>query len=133
MLHTEALNALLNEVMAQYRVDEKRVYLTGLSMGGAGTWFLAGAYPERFAAIAPICARYVPLPLPRFKSLPAWAFHGELDETINVSESQRMIAGLKALDADVQLTVYPGVGHFCWQQAYDDPALYDWFLSHSRP
>jgi predicted peptidase len=131
-LHIAALNALLTEVIARYQVDESCIYLTGLSMGGAGTWMLAGAHPERFAAIAPICARIVPLPLPRFLNLPVWAFHGDADEIVPVSEAQRTANAINALGGKVQLTVYPGVGHDSWSQTYNNPELYNWFLSHRR-
>jgi predicted peptidase len=131
-LHIEALNALLSEVAARYRVDESRIYLTGISLGGAGSWMLAGAHPERFAAVAPVAGRIVPLPLQRFKNLPVWAFHGEEDDAIPVSEAQRTIDALTAMGCNVQLTVFPGVGHDCWRQTYDNPTLYDWFLKHNR-
>jgi predicted peptidase len=131
-LHIEALNALLDDVIARTRVDEDRVYLTGLSMGGAGTWMLAGAYPQRFAAIAPICGRIVPLPLPRFKNLPIWAFHGDADEVVPVSETYHTVDAIKALGGNIQSTIYPGVGHNSWTQTYNNPELYAWFLRQKR-
>jgi len=131
-LHVEALNALLSDVTARYRIDEDRVYLTGMSLGGAGTWMLAGVYPERFAAIAPVSARIVPLPLPRLLNLAIWAFHGETDDVIPVSEAQRTVDALHAMGGNVKLTVYPGVGHDAWPQVYNNPELYEWFLSHQR-
>jgi predicted peptidase len=131
-LHVEALNTLLDNIVARYRVDEDRLYLTGLSMGGAGAWMLAGAYPERFAAVAPICARIVPLPLPRLKHLPIWAFHGDADEVVPVSEAQRTADGLNAIGGNVRLTIYPGVGHDSWSQTYSNPELYEWFLRYRR-
>lgn len=131
-LHIDALNALLKNVIANYLADENRVYLTGMSLGGAGTWFLAGAYPERFAAIAPLCGRIVPLPLTRFRELPIWAFHGELDDVIPISETQRTVDGLKATGVNVQLTVYPDAGHDIGEQTYNNPELYAWFLNHRR-
>jgi predicted peptidase len=131
-LHIDALNALLKHVIEHERVDENRIYLTGMSMGGAGTWMLAGAYPERFAALAPISARIVPLPLPRFRDLSIWAFHGEADEVVPVSEAQRTVDALKATGTQVQLTVYPGVGHDAWVQTYSNPELYEWFLRQKR-
>ncbi|MCI0711702.1 MAG: prolyl oligopeptidase family serine peptidase [Chloroflexi bacterium] len=132
-LHLEALNALLNEVIAHFRVDESRICLTGLSMGGAGAWMLAGTYPERFAALAPISARIAPLPLWRLTNLPIWAFHGDADEVIPLSEAQRTVDALKAMDANVKLTVYPGAGHDAWKLTYNDPELYEWFLNQERP
>ena len=131
-LHVEALNALLSNVAAHYRVDESRIYVTGMSLGGAGTWMLAGVYPERFAAIAPISARIVPLPLWRLKDLPIWAFHGDADNVIPLSEAQRTVDALKAIGGNVKLTVYPSVGHDTWAKTYNNPELYEWFLSHKR-
>jgi predicted peptidase len=131
-LHVEALNALLDEVITQYRVDDNRIYLTGVSLGGAGAWMLAGVYPERFAAVAPISARIVPLPLLRLKSLPTWAFHGEADDVIPLSEAQRTVDALKAIGANIQFTVYPGVGHNLSAQVYNNSELYAWFLSQKR-
>ena len=132
-LHIDALNALLGDVITHYRVDEARIYMTGASLGGAGAWMLAGAYPERFAAIAPISARTVPLPLARLKNLPIWALHGDADDVIPLSESQRTIDALKAIGANVKLTVYPGIGHNLSAQIYGSPELYEWFLSNKRP
>jgi predicted peptidase len=131
-LHVEALKALLDNVVAQHRVDESRIYLTGISLGGAGTWMLAGAYPEQFAAIAPISSRIVPLPLSRLQKLPIWVFHGEADDLIPVSEALRTVEALKAIESSVTLTIYPGVGHDAWTQTYDNPDLYTWFLHHKR-
>jgi predicted peptidase len=131
-LHVDALNALIGEVAAQHRVDENRVYVTGVSLGGAGTWMLAGAYPERFAAIAPLSARIVPLPLPRLKSLPIWAFHGEADDLIPLNEAQRTIEALQAMGGNVKLTIFPGVGHNLTPLVYNNSELFDWFLSHTR-
>jgi predicted peptidase len=131
-LHVEALNALISEVIAHYRVDENRIYLTGASLGGAGTWMLAGAYPERFAAIAPIASRIVPLPLTRLKNLPIWVFHGEMDDMMPVSETERTVDALKAVGANVKLTIYPDAGHNLSAQIYNDPELYEWFLSQRR-
>ena len=129
-LHIEALNALLGAVAAHYRVDENRIYLTGMSLGGAGAWMLAAAHPERFAAVAPICGRMVPLPLSRLKNLPIWAFHGDADEIIPVSDTRRTVDALKTIGANVKMTIYPGVGHDAWTQTHRNPELYDWFLAH---
>ena len=131
-LHVEALNALLGDVLARCRVDENRVYLTGASLGGAGTWMLAGATPERFAGIAPVASRIVPLPLQRLINLPIWAFHGESDDIIPVSEAQRTVDALKAMGGNVKLTIYPELGHDLGGQPYNNPELYEWFLSHKR-
>lgn len=137
----ETLIALLDEVTDEYRVDTNRVYLTGLSMGGFGAWSLALAHPERFAAVAPICGGGNPIPIMGFdgkrketlKSLPIWTFHGDKDQAVPLSESERMVNFLKKYGCkDVKLTVYPGVGHDSWTQTYADPKLYEWFLSHRK-
>lgn len=126
------LNRLLDEVAAAYRVDPARIYVTGLSMGGFGTWSLAVRYPERFAAIAPICGGLWAQSARPIRHTPVWTFHGEEDETIPIASTEQIVDELVALDADVRFTRYPGVAHDSWTQAYGDPALYDWLLSHRR-
>jgi predicted peptidase len=134
------LLALLEDVTRKYQVDEGRVYLTGLSMGGFGTWSLGLEHPERFAAIAPICGGgdTIKVLLPdadkarALKTLGVWAFHGGKDPVVNPEESRRMIEALKRIGNDAKLTIYPEAGHDSWTEAYDDPALYDWLLEHQR-
>jgi len=128
----EALNALLDEILETYAVDENRVYLTGLSMGGYGTWHLAMMYPERFAAIAPICGGGDPERASVLKNVPAWVFHGGKDTVVSPEESEKMVDALKTLSGDVQFTLYPEVGHDSWTETYDNPELYEWFLKHKR-
>jgi predicted peptidase len=128
----EALVALLDDVQSKYAVDADRVYLTGLSMGGFGTWTLACRYPERFAAITPICGggdRYL---VSRLKNVPVWVFHGAKDPTVPLQASTDMVDALKRAGGDVQLTVYPEAGHDSWTETYNNPKLYEWFLSHHR-
>ena len=127
------LSALLDDVMAQYHVDPDRVYLTGLSMGGYGTWHLAAAQPDRFAAIAPICGGGKPDEAYRLKNLPVWAFHGARDRIVPLSESEEMVQALKKCGANnVKFTVYPQADHDSWTQTYNNLMLYDWFLQHQR-
>jgi predicted peptidase len=121
---------ILDEVTAAYRVDAKRVYLTGLSMGGYGTWSLAAKYPDKWAAIAPVCGGGNPENAERIKNIPCWCFHGSVDASVNVEKSRQMIAALKAVGAKPKYTEYPGVGHKCWDKAYGTPELYTWFLEH---
>ena len=128
----EALNALLDEIVSMYAVDVDRIYLTGLSMGGYGTWNLAAAYPERFAAIAPICGGGDPEKVCALKTVPVWAFHGAKDKVVSPEESQKMVNALKECGGDVQLTIYPEAEHDSWTETYNDPKLYEWFLSHTR-
>ena len=130
----ETLNALLDEVIARYAVDEDRVYLTGLSMGGYGSWAWATANPERFAAVAPICGGGQPrMAARRMRDLPVWAFHGAKDPVVPLEESETMVAALKkAGAAEVKLTVYPEAEHDSWTVTYDNPELYAWLLRHER-
>lgn len=128
----DALKALLDEVLANYHVDRDRVYLTGLSMGGYGTWLLAATYPHYFAAIAPICGGGDPDDASKIKDLPIWVFHGAKDEAVPLRRSEEMVAAVKKLGADVKFTVYPEAGHDSWTETYDNPELYRWFLSHKR-
>jgi predicted peptidase len=141
----ENLIALLDGALKDYRVDPTRVYLTGLSMGGEGTWALSMKHPERFAAIAPICGVAATLDItlarlgfspdkkPYIESLPVWAFHGAKDQTVPLSESEHMVKALEAVGAKaVKLTVYPDAKHDVWSETYNNPELYNWFLQHQR-
>lgn len=134
----DLLLALLDEIETKYPVDTHRVYLTGISMGGFGTWSLGLSHPEKFAAIAPICGGgelITPLLADRAKltTLPVWAFHGAKDPVVPVEESERMVALLKKYGVtEAKLTVYPEAQHDCWTETYANPELFDWFLKHSR-
>ncbi len=137
----DAVLGLLDSVLASHAVDTNRVYLTGLSMGGFGSWSLLGKAPDRFAAIAPICGggNSIDILLPRrgkgtaLKSLGVWAFHGAKDPVVVLAESERMIAAIKKAGVkDVQLTVYPEAQHDSWTETYSNPKLYEWFLAHER-
>ena len=139
--NNDVLLSLLDEVIKKYKVDTKRIYLTGLSMGGYGTWSLGVLYPERFAAIAPICGggEIIDILLPgqgkakALRTLPVWAFHGAKDPVVKVAESERMVNALKTAGGqEVDLTVYPDAGHDAWTETYNNPKLYGWFLKHSR-
>jgi predicted peptidase len=134
------LLVLLDEITSKYAVDPERVYLTGLSMGGFGTWSLALENPERFAAIAPICGGgnpYAPwgfdaVRAQALRTLPIWVFHGAKDETVKLQESERMVNVLKVFGCQVQFTIYPEAGHDSWTETYGNPKLYEWFLEHKR-
>ena len=129
----DELNALLDEVIARYAVDENRVYLTGLSMGGYGTWMLACRYPERFAAIAPICGGGIAyLAKKKLAHTPVWAFHGAKDTTVVMDESLRMVEAVQKAGGRATLTIYPDAGHDAWTETYENPKLYEWFLRHRR-
>lgn len=123
--------AILEEVQKDYKTDRKRVYLTGLSMGGSGTWSLAAAYPERWAAIAPICGGGDPKNVEKIKSLPCWCFVGDKDSAKLVENNRNLMKSLKDAGAAVRYDEYPGVGHNSWDRAYATADLYTWFLKHS--
>ena len=141
----ETLLALLEEVTNKFPVDERRIYLTGLSMGGYGAWKLNLLHPELFAALAPICgggdagpivlarSGYDPTKATALKTLPIWVFHGAKDPVVPLEESQHLIGALKQLGSEeIKLTVYPEAQHNSWTETYDNPKLYEWFLQHER-
>jgi predicted peptidase len=130
--NSDALNALLDNVIRKYRVDKHRIYLTGLSMGGYGTWSLAAAHPERFAAIVPICGGGNPADAKKLAALPIWVFHGAKDPTVPVERSREMVEAIKAAGGNVKFTEYPEAKHDCWTETYDNPELYQWLLAQKR-
>jgi predicted peptidase len=127
-----ALMALLDDVAKTYRVDAHRIYLTGLSMGGFGTWSLAAAHPEKFAAIVPVCGGGKTSDASKLATLPIWAFHGAKDPTVPVKNSREMVAALKAVGGNVKYTEYPEAQHDCWTETYNNPELYKWLLDQKR-
>ena len=138
---SEVLLRLLDSVIASHKVDSGRVYLTGLSMGGFGSWALLAQAPERFAAVAPICGGGNSIDIllsarekaAALKSLPVWAFHGAKDPVVQVTESERMVTLLKKAGVkEVELTIYPAANHDSWTATYNNPKLYEWFLAHAR-
>jgi predicted peptidase len=137
----DVLLTLLDHVSKKHKVDTNRVYLTGLSMGGFGTWSLGLKHPERFAAIAPVCGGGETIKVllasrqnaAALKSLGVWAFHGAKDPVVKLEESERMVAALKKAGAkEVELTVYPEAQHDSWTETYVNGKLYEWFLKHER-
>jgi predicted peptidase len=128
----ELLAALLDQIESSYAVDTDRIYATGLSMGGYGTWALAIAHPDRFAAIAPICGGGNPSKVCAIRDVPVWCFHGDEDEVVPLEQSQVMVDALKACGSNVRFTIYPHTDHDSWTQTYANPLLYAWFLEHTR-
>jgi predicted peptidase len=147
--------ASLNAAIKEFHGDIRRTYLTGLSMGGYGTWYLAEKYPGRFAALIVICggirppaatlkahpelAKWTPADDPKsyadaaakVGNTPVWIFHGADDDIVPVTESQRMYAAMKAIGGDVHYTEFPGIRHDSWDKAYDEPKLFPWLFSKS--
>jgi len=127
---TDVLINLLDYIEKNYRVDTDRIYLTGLSMGGFGTWSWACAEPNRFAAIAPICGggeRYLAT---RLKDVPVWAFHGAKDNVVPVKRTEEMVEAVNKAGGKAKATIYPEAEHDSWTATYDNQELYDWFLTH---
>jgi pimeloyl-ACP methyl ester carboxylesterase len=129
---TRELNDLIEHLQATYRVDPDRIYLTGLSLGGFGTWAMASAYPEQFAAAAPICGGGNPEQIARMKSVPTWAFHGAKDSVVPLSWGQTAVNALKAAGGDVRFTIYPEAGHDSWTETYNNPEFYAWLFAQKR-
>jgi len=132
------LDALLDQIQTDYAVDPKRIYLTGQSMGGFGTWALALKYPTRFAAIVPVASGYdvtadvVPPNICDLKSMPIWVFHGALDQSVLPDQVTLMVQALQACSGNVRFTLYPDADHLeSSNRAYADPELYDWLLQQS--
>jgi predicted peptidase len=114
----KAVVAILDETIKKLPVDEKRIYLTGLSMGGYGSWELAMRYPDRFAAVAPVCGGGDESKADVLKDIPIWAWHGDADEAVPVERSRRMIEAIKKAGGKPRYTELSGVGHDSWTPAY---------------
>lgn len=135
----DSLNILLDEVQKAYKVDSQRIYLTGLSMGGAGTWEFGLRYPERFAALVPIAGFYdffdpyeVPDNICDLRDVPIWVFHGSSDSVVPPLGTEVLVNALKTCGGNVRFTLYPNADHEdTWRQAYADPELYTWLLSQT--
>ncbi|MCK5000898.1 MAG: prolyl oligopeptidase family serine peptidase [Anaerohalosphaera sp.] len=124
---------LLDDIIQTYDIDPDRVYLTGLSMGGFGTWKLATKYPDKFAAIAPVCGGGEPFEaMTSLRKMPIWAFHGGKDNIVPLRRSQEMVDAMKKVGNNARLTVYPKAGHDSWTATYNNDELYKWFLSHKK-
>jgi predicted peptidase len=128
----EDLQVMLEQLMAKYRIDPERIYLTGLSMGGFGTWTWASKYPDQFAAIAPVCGGGDIQFADELKNTPVWAFHGDADPVVPVKRTIEMVEAVNANGGAARMTIYPGVGHGSWIDAYQNEQLYTWLLEHKR-
>ena len=124
----ESIIAFIEQVIKEYDVDTNKIYLTGLSMGGYGTWFTAMARPDMFSAIAPVCGGGMAWNASVLK-MPIWTFHGDCDDLVSVNQTDEMVEKLKSLGVDVKYTRLKGVGHGAWFHNYDEELL-NWLLSH---
>lgn len=126
------LKVLLDDIVQKYRVDEERICVTGLSMGGFGTWKLAAYMPRRLAAIAPICGGGDLSSVRRLTKLPIWAFHGAKDKSVPVERTQEMVDALTKNGGTPKLTIYPEAEHDSWTETYNNPEFYEWLLAQKR-
>ena len=126
----ESIISFIKEIIDKYKINPDRIYLTGLSMGGYGTWFTAMARPDIFAAIAPVCGGGMAWNADVL-DMPIWVFHGSDDTVVSPSQSDEMVAKLKALDKDVRYSRIDGVGHGVWENAYNEE-LINWLLDKTR-
>jgi len=120
-----------DQLLKEYPIDPSRIYVTGLSMGGFGTWDLIARYPNRFAAAVPICGGGDVKTVPLIKHIPIWAFHGALDPTVPPRLSRKMITALQEAGSSPGYTEYPGIKHSSWHQAYKEPRLMKWMFDQS--
>ena len=130
------LMSLLSSIIEEFQVDRRCIYLTGLSMGGRGTWALVVEYPEIFAALIPICGRVPDVDqfmekVKVLKDVPIWVFHGAKDSSVPVQNSEAIVATLRAVQGNVSYRVYPDADHDSWTETYSNPELYRWMLSQS--
>lgn len=124
--------AMLDATMKEYNGDPKRTYLTGLSMGGFGTWSLANEFPDRWAAIVPVCGGGKVEWAEKIKDIPCWVFHGEEDKAVPVKLSRDMVEALKKAGGKPRYSEFPFVGHNSWDAAYSHEELYAWLLKQEK-
>ncbi|MBN2851812.1 MAG: prolyl oligopeptidase family serine peptidase [Clostridia bacterium] len=130
----EELSLLIDEMKNDYSIDDTRIYLTGLSMGGYGTWDFAIRRPDLFAAIAPVCGGAMSRRMVmKLKNIPVWAFHGAKDNIVLPSETTDLVEVLKKNGGNVKVTIYPDMEHDSHVAAYNDPMLYEWLLEQRKP
>lgn len=125
------------EITFKYRIDTNRVYLTGVSLGGSGTWYIATKYSDKFAAIAPMSGftshlDFIDNNIDRLIDIPIWAFHGKIDNVVPFEETERIIKKLDGKNKELIFTVEPQVGHWINWLIYPNQELYDWFIKHDK-
>ncbi len=131
-VQTHLLAELLDSVLTRFTADPQRVVVTGLSMGGFGSWTLAARYLGRFAAAVPICGGGDPETADQLNSVPFWVFHGAKDTGVPLKLSEEMVAAVQKAGGQAKLTVYPEAGHDSWTETYKNEAVYDWLLAQRR-
>lgn len=126
------ITAALEYVLTNYSVDEDRVTLTGVSMGGFGTFYYGAAHADRFAGLMPVSGGGRLADAPVLADMPMWIFHGAKDSIVDVSESAIMVSAIQAAGGNPRLTIYPDLGHAIWDRVYNDPAVVEWLLAQRR-
>ncbi len=126
------LISLLSELIKTYPIDTNRIYITGVSMGGYGTWDLISRKPELFAAAIPICGGGDEKMAKKIKDIPIWAFHGSSDKVVPVSRSRNMIKAIRNAGGTPKYTEYKGVGHGSWFKAYKEKGLLEWLFEKKK-
>lgn len=129
----DVLAGLIRQVQERWSVDKDRTYITGLSMGGYGTWNLLAQHADLFAAAIPVCGGGDPEQAKKMVRVPIWVFHGAKDESVPLQRSEEMVEAVKMAGGEVKLTVYPDLGHNSWSKAYGDPETFAWLLKQKRP
>jgi predicted peptidase len=129
---TAAVLDLIDALCTEHRIDKNRIYLTGLSMGGYGTWDVISRTPELFAAAIPICGGGDPTQAAKLAKLPIWTFHGEADPLVPVERTRDLIAAIKKAGGAPKSTEYQGVGHDAWTPTYRNPDVLDWLFEQRK-
>jgi len=130
--NTAKVAALIEAVAEEYNVDRNRISLTGLSMGGFGTWYMGMEYPELFSALAPICGGARAYNASVLKNVPLWVFHGDADSVVPFDRSDYMVKVIRRLGGDPKFTVLPGVDHDSWTYAYEQTDLIEWLIAQNK-
>lgn len=128
----DEIDAALNATLSEYNIDKSRMYLTGLSMGGYGTFMYGADNVDKFAALAPICGGGRVTDAAKLAGVPMWVFHGGADPVVAPEKSRSMVEAIKSAGGDVRYTEYEGVGHNSWDNAYGDPELMEWMLAQTK-
>ncbi len=123
----------VEQTSREYHLDPQRVYLTGLSLGGAGTWHIAARFPDRFAALAPICGFGEESDAAKLRGVPIWCFHGAVDDRVRVDSARTMVDAARKAGADVKYTEFAGEGHLIWDKVYEDAKFWEWLFAQKRP
>jgi predicted peptidase len=131
--NSQELTKLVQYAANTYRIDRQRIYVTGLSMGGSGTWSLLAANPGVFAAAMPLCGRGDLEAVEKMAQTPIWVLVGAKDREETVKNCEDMVGALKQAGGEAKLTLYPDLPHDCWTVTYDNPEVYEWLLAHRLP